>query len=112
MEHRDVFLLECISDYCNRTVETLARLDNDYDKFASDEDVQEVCAFRALQIGELVSVLSDTFKNSHPEIPWHEIVGLRNMLVHDYGKIETKRMWDTITSDFPALNDFCKSQIQ
>lgn len=107
MESRDVFLLEEIIDYCDRIASTIARHDGDFSAFESDLDFQEVCAFRAIQIGELVNKLSDVVKNANPDIPWHLAVGLRNILTHDYGSIDNKRMWNTLLEDYPRFKDSC-----
>ncbi len=37
-----------------------------------------------------------------PEIPWHKIVGMRNVLVHGYFDIDTDIVWDAATRDLPA----------
>ncbi|MBR1796251.1 DUF86 domain-containing protein [Candidatus Saccharibacteria bacterium] len=44
-------------------------------------------------------------------MPWHAIIGFRNILTHDYGKIDVERMWNTVNDDIPALRDFCAKQI-
>ena len=64
-----------------------------------------MCAFRAIQIGELVNKLSDVVKNANPDTPWHLAVGLRNILTHDYGSINNKRMWNTLLEDYPRFKD-------
>lgn len=55
-------------------------------------------------IGEAAAHLSDVFQARHTDIPWPQIVGMRNRLVHAYFDIDYKRLWDTATSDVPALH--------
>ena len=111
MEARDVFILEEIINYCDRTADNIQKFGDDFDRFKDNLTYQEVCAFHAIQIGELVNSLSDKFKDSHPGMPWQDIVGLRNMITHDYGKVDEGVMWETIKEDFPSLRDFCAKQI-
>ena len=62
--------------------------------------LHEACVFNLLQIGEMTNHLSAEFRESHPDIPWRLMVGLRNRLVHDYDGIRLMIVWETITSDF------------
>lgn len=54
-------------------------------------------------IGEAARRVSDGFKNKYPEIPWGRIIGLRNVLAHEYGDIQHERLWLVITDDLPKL---------
>ncbi len=54
-------------------------------------------------IGEAASKISSSFQNVHPEIPWPEIVGMRNRLVHGYFEINVARVWKTVIEDLPGL---------
>ena len=72
--------------------------------FMENRMLQEACAFHVLQIGELSkNVLHDDFTAAHPEIPWRQMYGMRNRIVHDYEGVQMKIVWDTITADFPML---------
>lgn len=54
-------------------------------------------------IGEAASKISATFRDEHPGIPWPEIVGMRNQLVHGYFEINVARVWQTAVEDLPGL---------
>lgn len=54
-------------------------------------------------IGEAASKVTKETREDYPEIPWSEIVGMRNRLIHVYFDIDLLRVWDTITDDLPAL---------
>ena len=47
--------------------------------------------------------MSAEFRSAHPEIPWQRIVGLRNVIAHEYGDIIFDRIWDVLTQDVPEL---------
>lgn len=112
MEHNDVFLLETIVELCDRITASIAKHGDDFDVFDADVDYQDFCAFRVIQIGEYANSLSETFTKKHNEIPWRNIVGLRNILVHDYGKVSNQKFWATLKKDIPSLREFCASQIK
>ena len=54
-------------------------------------------------IGEAASRLSAETRAAHPPIPWREIVGMRNRLVHAYFEIDLRLVWDTVRNDLPPL---------
>lgn len=73
------------------------------DSFRSDELVQNAVV-RVLQVlGEAAQRVSPAFKANHPEIPWVEMAGLRNRLVHDYLNIDFVIIWDVVHGDLPNL---------
>ena len=111
MEDKDVFILEEIINYCDKIADTIAKRNGEFEAFSKDSEYRDVCAFRIMQIGEYVNSLSEKFKASHPEMPWHKIVAFRNIVSHDYGKVDRGIMWETITEDIPRLRDFCQKQI-
>ena len=54
-------------------------------------------------IGEAAAKVSPDTRQSHNEIPWKEIVGMRNRLVHAYFDVNLVRVWDTVQEDIPRL---------
>ena len=60
----------------------------------------------ALQIiGEAAARISDATRNSVVDVPWTQLIGLRNRLVHDYGRIDRDILWDTLQVDIPSPID-------
>lgn len=56
--------------------------------------------------------LSDEYKlQTCDKIPWHQIQGLRNVVAHEYGSIDSESLWETVTEDIPSLCVFCDEQI-
>jgi uncharacterized protein with HEPN domain len=47
--------------------------------------------------------VSPAFKEAHPQLPWRQMVGLRNMLAHEYGEVQHERVWQIATQHVPAL---------
>lgn len=56
-------------------------------------------------IGEAVSRLSESFRHQHDQVAWHEIVGMRNILVHDYEDIDWPEVFHTVEEDLPSLKE-------
>lgn len=54
-------------------------------------------------IGEAARRLSDPFRARHPEIPWRSIIGLRNVLAHEYAEIDDERVWRVAIDEIPKL---------
>ena len=54
-------------------------------------------------IGEAARRVSLTYQETHPEIPWREIIGQRNILAHEYGQIDHELLYRTATEDIPTL---------
>ena len=59
---------------------------------------------RALEIvGEAASQVSDGYRSQHPDVPWKQMIGMRNRLIHGYSKVSLEVMWDVVDRDLPAL---------
>jgi len=57
-------------------------------------------------IGEAAYMLTDEFVDSHSEVPWRVIRGMRHYLVHEYYQISKEGLWDTLRNDLPGLRPF------
>ena len=56
-------------------------------------------------IGEAANKVSGEFRVSHPEIPWADMIGMRNRLTHAYFDIDLDMVWETVKEDLPSLVD-------
>ena len=54
-------------------------------------------------IGEAANMLTQEFRDSHPETPWKLVRGMRNYLVHDYCNVDDEVIWSVISEDIPEL---------
>lgn len=54
-------------------------------------------------IGEAAYKLTHEFVDTHPELPWAQIIGMRHILVHGYFRISPEDLWDTIQYDVPTM---------
>lgn len=71
--------------------------------FESDELVQTWVAHHLLIIGEAVGRVSDTLRKRHPEVPWSQIVAMRNILIHRYFDVDAEEVWASVERDLPDL---------
>ena len=69
-----------------------------------DNDLLQSAVMRPLEIiGEAASKISSKMRKANPQIPWNEMVGMRNRLIHEYFRVNYEAVWDTIQRDLPAL---------
>jgi uncharacterized protein with HEPN domain len=77
------------------------------DKTRKDLDKERMLVLSLIKeieiIGEAVSKVTDNFKHGHPDIPWADIIGMRNRLIHGYFEVNLDILWNTIKKDIPAL---------
>jgi uncharacterized protein with HEPN domain len=57
-----------------------------------------------LIIGEAARAIDPAVRQRYPTIPWRQIAGMRNILVHDYFRINQAIVWETIENHLPSLN--------
>lgn len=69
-----------------------------------ENELMQVWVVHHLQIiGEACRAISAGFKELHPEIPWVQVVGMRNILVHHYFGIDAPLLWQVVEHDLPTL---------
>ena len=74
-----------------------------YEEFLTNLDYQDITMFNLIQISENVKNISSEYKEKNSEVPWFDIYGLRNRIVHDYGNVVLDTIYKTITDDIPDL---------
>ncbi len=80
--------------------------------FLGDPDVQDATAYRLLAIGEAAKALSEELKARHPQIPWREILGMRNILAHEYFIRESEIIWETVKTGLTELARACRVELE
>ena len=68
-----------------------------------NEVLLDSMSFRLIQIQENAKKLTEAYKATHNTIPWTDIAGLRNRIVHDYGNVDLNIIFSTLTDDVPWL---------
>jgi len=69
-----------------------------------EREITRLAAERELEIlGEVARRISSGFRNEHPEIPWKEMVGLRNVISHEYDKVNYTEIFGIVRKRIPEL---------
>ncbi len=78
-------------------------VDMDFESFDSD-DKTVFAVIRALEIaGEAIKQVPPNIRQQNPDVPWREMAGMRDKLIHHYFGISHAVVWQTITEDIPFL---------
>ena len=75
----------------------------DIEELNANEVLLDSMLFRMIQLSENAKKLSDEYKMRNREIPWCAMYGLRNRIVHDYGNVDLKVVYETLKNDIPEL---------
>jgi len=97
----DTILLRDMLDYARRAVDALAGKSRD--SLESDKVLAGALERFVEVIGEAASRLSDETRDANPEVPWHEIISMRNRLVHGYFAVDLDILWTVVHDDLPGL---------
>jgi uncharacterized protein with HEPN domain len=80
--------------------------------FENDELIQTWIVHHLEIIGEASSKLDQGFRCTYPEVPWPQIVAMRNVIAHEYFGIDLDEVWQVVVKDLPELkqklNRICK----
>ncbi|HNS19991.1 MAG TPA: DUF86 domain-containing protein [Sedimentisphaerales bacterium] len=79
-----------------------------FDSFIHDEKTVDAVVRNIEIIGEAANRLPDEFKESHSDIEWYKVVGLRNRVVHEYFGIDLDIIWQILHRDLPGLQAHIK----
>ena len=102
MSRRPVRLLtEDILERTGRIERHMAGID--HDTFLGDDKTIDAVARNLEVIGEAAARLPEEFRDSYPDIPWRQIVGLRNRIVHQYFDLDLELVWQIVSTELPDL---------
>jgi len=81
------------------------------DLLATNIEKQDAILRRIAIIGEATKRLSPAFKEQHPDIPWKQIAGMRDILTHHYDEVDFDEVWTVINENLPQLLKYIKPLI-
>jgi uncharacterized protein with HEPN domain len=85
--------LEDITAYCG----------SDHDAFVNDRMRQDATLRKLEVIGQAVKNLSEPTKSRQPEIPWKQVAGMRDKVIHDYFGVNLEIVWAVVQKELPKL---------
>jgi uncharacterized protein with HEPN domain len=74
-----------------------------WETFLGDPRTQKAVIYDIQTVGEAIKRLSREFCRQHAEIPWSQVTGMRDKLVHDYDQINLEMVWKVVNDDLPQL---------
>ncbi len=80
-------------------------VDIDFDSFLKNSMMKFACIKQMEIIGEATNHISDEVKSQFSTIEWEQIIGMRNVFVHEYFGVDSNIVWDIIKGDIPELKD-------
>lgn len=75
----------------------------DFDAFLEDERTCDAVVRNVEIIGEASKQVPEDFKAAHPELPWQQMAGMRNRIVHDYTGVDLAIVWEVVQKALPKL---------
>lgn len=96
------------SDYLEHIANRIARIERATSRinradFLGNQDLQAAVERYIEVIGEAAAKLSQHTRDLAPDVPWSQVIGARNVIVHGYAEIEPDRIWDIVKSHIPSL---------
>jgi len=80
--------------------------------FVSDRKTQSAVLHQLMLLGEAAKRLSTEFRDQHGEIPWREIAGFRDRLIHAYDNVDLEMVWNVLQRRLPSLIQFLELQVR
>lgn len=74
-----------------------------FDAFLADQKTHFAVYSQFVILGEASRRISQEFRDAHPDVPWREMISMRNRVAHGYDEIDWEVVWSASTSDLPPL---------
>ena len=109
---KNISIVKHILEHMENIFSAQKRFGNSSSLFFSDKDYFNSVCMSLLQIGELSRHLTTDFIKTNADIPWKNIIGLRNVVVHGYAQLDVETVWATVISDIPELYKKCLAIVE
>lgn len=99
----DLIRLQHLLDACN----AIAALK----KQGRSETIEQAMMYHMIVIGEAAAKLSPALKAAAAQLPWSNIIAMRNLLVHEYFRVETDVVWEVAEKHAPLMAEWAKKEL-
>lgn len=107
VDKRTKKVLQAIIKHCNTINETKEYFGNKYEEFEQNIIYQNAVLTPVTQIGELVKRLPTDFRQKYNQIPWRNIAGMRDIVVHNYETVDKLILWNVADKETNKIKEFC-----
>ena len=107
IDERTRKILLALIKHCNIIEETKKYFGYNYEIFEKNSIYQNAILTPVTQIGELVKRLPNEFREKYNEIPWRNIAGMRDIVVHNYETIDKLILWNVADKETISIKNFC-----
>ena len=97
----DSIYIDHILNSINRILDYISGMDRE--AFEADLVTQDAVVRQLEVIGEATKRVSNELRSKHPDIPWSDMAGMRDVLIHDYIDVDLGVVWKTASKDIPYL---------
>ena len=110
MKHRDKIVIQKIILEIETGLNIFHNIS--FDEFDKNETVKRALCMTAINIGELIKLVSNDIRIKYHNIPWKKIAGFRDIAAHKYESLNIKDVYDTVHDDFNVLKNSLKEILQ
>ena len=103
MQHRDKVILQKIISEIDVGVQMLG--ENSLEAFLQNEILKRAIGMTVINIGELIKNVTDEMRDLHPEVPWRQVAGFRDITAHKYQTLRMEDVYQVVEEDFPVLKE-------
>ena len=105
------------SVYLRHILDAVSRIEDytkgiEYKNFMENHLIQDGVIRQIEIIGEATKRLSDKTRDNYPDVPWQDMTGMRDKLIHDYLGADIDAVWDTVKEDIPILKNKLKDLLE
>ena len=108
IDERTRKVLIAIIKHCNVINDTKNFFGDYYSEFENNSIYQNAILTPVTQIGELVKKLPMDFRTKYNQIPWKNIAGMRDIVVHNYETIDKSILWNVADEEIDKIKEFCQ----
>jgi len=101
MQHRDMITIQKVISEMQIGIDMLGT--TDLETFLTNEMLKRALGMTAINVGELVKVVTDELRNKYIEFPWKAVAGMRDITAHRYQTLRMEDVYMTVHEEYPVL---------